>query len=60
MMFKLCKFMLIALCLYVITCMFLAVHGMAVNVTCVEWLDDNTLVTSGQQDCSIRLWHIPN
>jgi len=37
-----------------------AVHGMAVNVTCVEWLNDNTLVTAGQQDCSIRLWHVPN
>lgn len=36
------------------------VHGLAVNVTCVEWINDNTFVTAGQQDCSLRLWNIPS
>ncbi|XP_065071602.1 WD repeat-containing protein 1-A-like [Rhopilema esculentum] len=36
-----------------------AIHGLAVNITCVGWLNNNTLVTAGQQDCSIKLWDIP-
>lgn len=36
----------------------LGAHSQSVDVTSIQWSDDNTLITTGRQDCSVRLWQI--
>ena len=38
--------------------LFLGAHSQSVDVTTVQWLNDNTLLTTGRQDCSVREWKI--
>lgn len=33
-------------------------HSLAVDVTSCQWSSDNTLLTTGRQDCSVRVWQI--
>jgi len=33
-------------------------HSQSVDVTSIQWSDDNTLITSGRQDCSLKVWQI--
>lgn len=33
-------------------------HSQSVDVTTVQWSDNDTLITTGRQDCSIRIWKI--
>jgi len=33
-------------------------HALSVDVTSVQWSDDTTLLTTGRQDCSVRMWQI--
>lgn len=33
-------------------------HSQSVDVTTVQWSDNQTLLTTGRQDCSIRIWKI--
>jgi len=33
-------------------------HSQSVDVTSVLWSNDSTLLTTGRQDCSIKLWQI--
>ena len=35
-----------------------AAHDRLINVTSVQWSDENTLLTTGRQDCSIRMWKV--
>jgi len=33
-------------------------HSQSVDVTSLQWSDNNTLLTTGRQDCSIKTWSI--
>lgn len=33
-------------------------HAQSVDVTSVQWSSDHILITTGRQDCSIRLWKV--
>lgn len=33
-------------------------HAQSVDVTSVQWSSNNTLITTGRQDCSVRIWTI--